>query len=99
MAKKKTVTRTIYKKQSGLPDEEVAYRLVKMYFEDVARTSLKRKVDLGEIVNAYFYALQRVSDREKELKAIQRVVEEEQVEMATETKEQLIPEPSKEDKE
>jgi Holliday junction resolvasome RuvABC DNA-binding subunit len=85
-------------KAAALPDEEIAYRLVKLYFEDVARASLKRKVDLGAIVNAYFYALLRLGNKEKELKAIKRVVEEEERELAKETIEQLIPEPSKEEK-
>ncbi len=97
MAKKKTIAKTVYKRAAGMPDEEVAYRLVKMYFEDIARQSVKRKVDLDAVINAYFYALRRIENKEKELKAMQRVVEEEEKGMAEETKEELIPEPGKEE--
>jgi hypothetical protein len=97
MAKKK-VTRTVYKRTPGLPDEEVAYRLVKLYFEDVARPSVKRSIDLDSTVNAYFYTLKRIENKEKELKAVQRIVEEEEEQMKTESKSELIPEPKPESK-
>lgn len=96
---KKVITRTVFKKASGLPDEEVAYRLAKMYFEDIASRRVKRKVTLDEVINAYFYALRRVENKEKEMKAIQKVVEEEEKEIEEETKEELIPTPSKEGEE
>ncbi len=95
---KKTIAGAVYTKAGGLPDEEVAYRLVKLYFEDISRPSLKRKVNLDAVINAYFYALRRIKNKEKELKTIRHIVEEKEKEMVSETKEQLIPEPSKEGK-
>lgn len=89
MAKKKSVTRTVYKRQQGLPDEEVAYRLVKLYFDDVANRSLKRRARLDAVINAYFYALQRIGNKEKELKEIKRIVEEEK-DTEADAKEQLL---------
>lgn len=97
MAKKK-ITRTVFKRTPGLPDEEVAYRLVKLYFEDIARASVKRSIDLDSTVNAYFYTLKRIENKEKELKAVQRIVEEEEEQMKTESKAELIPEPVPEPK-
>ncbi len=97
MAKKK-VTRTVYKRTPGLPDEEVAYRLVKLYFGDIARASVRRSIDLDSTINAYFYTLKRVENKEKELKAVQRIVEEEEEQMKSESKAELIPEPKPEPK-
>lgn len=97
MAKRK-VAKTVFRKATGLPDEEVALRLVRLYLGEVARPKLKRTVDLDSVLNAYFYALRRVGNKEKELKAIEKIVEEEEKEIASESKQQLIPAPGEEGK-
>ena len=33
-------------------DEEVAFRIVRLYFEEIARTGFKRQLDLDQMVNA-----------------------------------------------
>ena len=93
MAKRKAI-KTVFRKATGLPDEEVTLRLVRLYLGEVARPKLKRTVDLDAVLNAYFYALRRVGNKEKELKAIEKIVEEEEKEIASESKQQLIPTPS-----
>ncbi len=93
MAKRKVI-KTVFRKPTGLPDEEVALRLVRLYLGEVARPKLKRTVDLDAVLNAYFYALRRVGNKEKELKAIEKIVEEDEKEIASESKQQLIPMPS-----
>ncbi len=37
--------------------EIVAYNIVKLYFEQIARLGYKRKLDLDAIITAYFYVL------------------------------------------
>jgi hypothetical protein len=59
-------------------DEEVAFRIVRLYFEEIARLGFKRQLDLEQIINAYFYTLKKLGDKESMMeKAIQRMVKEE----------------------
>ena len=51
-------------------DEEVAFRIVRLYFEEIARLGFKRQLDLDQILNAYFYTLKKVKDKEAMKKAI-----------------------------
>ena len=74
-----------------LSDEEMAFKLVHLYFDQIARLGFKRKLDLDAIVNAYFYALQRLKNKDKELEAMRKIVEEEEAELAQEEKEDLFP--------
>ena len=94
MAKKRKITRTITKTAEPIADEEMAYRIVRLYFQEIARLGFKRKLDLDAIINAYFYALQRLHNKDKEMKAIKRVVEEEERELTEETKNEMFPEPA-----
>ncbi len=57
-------------KARELPDEEIAFRLARLYFEQVARTGFKRSLGLDELINAYLYSLARVKRQEHELKEI-----------------------------
>ncbi len=41
-------------------DEDVALKMVRLYFQEIARLGFKRSLDLDEIINAYFYSLCRV---------------------------------------
>lgn len=80
----------------SIPDEEMAFRLVKLYFEEIARLGFKRKLDLDAIINAYFYALSRLERKEIEMKVIKEKVLKEESELEAETKEQLFPSPEEE---
>ena len=51
-------------------DEEVAFRVVRLYFEEIARLGFKRQLDLDQMINAYFYALKKVKDKEAMKKII-----------------------------
>jgi len=77
--------------KKNLSDEEVAYRLVNLYFQEIARLGFKRRLDLDSIINAYLYSLERLKNKEKELEGIKAAVMKEESKIATETKEQLIP--------
>jgi len=68
----------------GLPDEEVACRLVKLYVEEAMRLGDKRKMDLDTIINAYFYSLQRLKRKEEELSALEELVDKEEKELLSE---------------
>jgi len=74
-----------------LSDEEVSYRLVHLYFEEIARLGFKRRLDLDSILNAYLYCLQRVRNKESELESVKTEVIKEEKKIMTETKEQLFP--------
>ncbi|MEK6958596.1 MAG: hypothetical protein AABW59_00980 [archaeon] len=59
-------------------DEEVAFRVVRLYFEEVARLGFKRQLDLDQIVNSYFYALKRLKNKDEVMKKmIEKAIAEE----------------------
>jgi len=59
-------------------DEEVAFRIVRLYFEDVARLGFKRQLDLDQMINAYFYTLKKLKGKDKTMKEIsEKIVKEE----------------------
>ncbi len=58
--------------QEGLSQEEIALRMLDVYFTEVARYGLKRKLSLDEVINAYFYALLRVQRKGIELEEIKK---------------------------
>lgn len=74
-----------------LSDEEVATRVVGIYFENVARLGFKRRLDLDAVINSYLYALSRLGKKEYELKAIEAAVRKVEEELSKETKEELLP--------
>ena len=51
-------------------EEELALRMLSVYFAEVARYGVKRKLTLDEVINAYFYALMRVERKGIELDSI-----------------------------
>ena len=51
-------------------DGEVAFRIVRLYFEDIARMGFKRQLDLDQMVNSYFYTLNKLKTKDKAMKAI-----------------------------
>jgi SpoVK/Ycf46/Vps4 family AAA+-type ATPase len=93
-AKKPEIPKKI---KSQLPDEEVAYRIVKLYFEEIARLGFKRTLDLDAIINAYFYALKRLMNKEIELETIEKVVKKTELELQKETKAKMFPSPQGEE--
>lgn len=46
-----------------VPDEQLAVRLVQLYFQEIASPNLKRQVDLDGLVNAYVYALEKLHSK------------------------------------
>ena len=46
-------------------DGEVAFRIVRLYFEEIARLGFKRQLDLDQIINAYFYTLKKLGNKEE----------------------------------
>ena len=77
-----------------LADEELAAKIVKVYFREVARIGFKRSLTLDEVINAYYYTLSRLEQKEVLMKeALVKVKQEEEV-LKTETKEELVPTPS-----
>jgi hypothetical protein len=64
----------------GMNDDEIAFRIVRLYFEDVARLGFKRSLDLDQMINAYFYVLKRLKEKESIMKKVTaEVVKEEKV--------------------
>ena len=55
-------------------DEEVAFRIVRLYFEEVARLGFKRSLDLDQMINAYFYTLKKLKGKDAALKALAQKV-------------------------
>ncbi|MEI7961033.1 MAG: hypothetical protein WCI04_01740 [archaeon] len=59
-------------------DEEVAFRIVRLYFKEIARIGFKRSLDLDQMINSYFYALKRLKEKDAALKALaQKIIREE----------------------
>jgi len=77
-----------------MSNEEVAARLVKIYFKEIARLGYKRRLTLDETINAYYYVLLKLGGKEKELEKVKNRVLEDEQELRTDTKEELIPGPS-----
>lgn len=50
---------------------------MKLYFEEIARIGFKRNLSLDSILNAYFYALHKLKNKDKEMKKLSRLIEEE----------------------
>lgn len=75
----------------GLADEEVAARIVQIYFKEIARLGFKRSLTLDEVINSYYYALSRLEHREEAVrKALEKVVKEEK-ELKTESRDEILP--------
>lgn len=77
---------------SDLPNEEVAVRLTRLYFEEIARLGFKRRLDFDAIINAYYYCLQRLENKDKEMDVMRKLVDREENKITHESKAQLFPE-------
>lgn len=74
-----------------LSNEEIASRLVGIYFREVARLGYKRSLTLDETINAYYYALSKLGNKEKAMAKVRQEVIEDEQEMKAESKEELFP--------
>ena len=75
----------------GLSDEEVASKILRVYFKEVARLGFKRRLTLDEVINAYYYTLSRLGNKAKAMEEAKKKVIVEEKEILTETKEELLP--------
>ncbi len=57
-----------------LTDEELALKMLDIYFTEVARLGFKRTLALDEVINTYFYSLARVKRKGVELKEIENIL-------------------------
>ncbi|MDD3159468.1 MAG: hypothetical protein PHQ98_00695 [Candidatus ainarchaeum sp.] len=57
-------------KTSMMTDEEVSLRLVQLYCAEIPRLGFKRKLDLDQIVEIYFYVLNKLKNKEELIKKI-----------------------------
>ncbi|MBS3062468.1 MAG: hypothetical protein J4203_01220 [Candidatus Diapherotrites archaeon] len=76
---------------SRASDEETAFKLVHLYFEEVARQGFKRTLDLDSIINAYLYALGRLRNKDKELGEIMHLVSAEERQLSHESRAEVLP--------
>lgn len=77
--------------EENLSHEEVAVRLTRLYFEEIARLGFKRRLDFDAIINAYYYCLQRLQNKDKELEVMRKIVEREEAKISGEPKSSLFP--------
>ncbi|MBI2598314.1 MAG: hypothetical protein HYW50_03900 [Candidatus Diapherotrites archaeon] len=60
--------------KSGACDEEIAVGLAALYFREIARLGFKRSLEIDDVINAYFYALARLSRKDFESREIMEVI-------------------------
>lgn len=77
--------------KKSMPDEEVAFKIVSIYFEEIARLGFKRSLDLDSIINAYFYTLEKVKGKEQMLADMLSKVLEEEKKIPTQQRDDIIP--------
>ena len=74
-----------------LGNEEVAARIVQIYFKEIARAGYKRTLTLDETINAYYYVLSKLGNKKVLLEEVKKKVIRDEKELASETKEEAIP--------
>ncbi len=75
----------------GLSNEDIATRIVQIYFKEIARLGYKRSLKLDEVINAYYYTLSKLKDKKQVMVKVMKEVVETEKELKTETKEELLP--------
>ncbi len=65
-----------------MDDEEMAFKMVELYLKDVSQRGDKRQMGLDTIINAYFYALGRLKNKDKELGLMEEAVEKEETDLS-----------------
>ncbi|MBI2598315.1 MAG: hypothetical protein HYW50_03905 [Candidatus Diapherotrites archaeon] len=73
-----------------LSDEEVALRIVEIYFEEVAKRRDKA-VDFDSMINTYFYVCEKMKKKEELLASMKNKVAVEEKKLLTMHKEEIIP--------
>lgn len=58
--------------------DEVAFRLVELYVDQIADSQEKRRMGLDTVMNAYFYCLLRLTRKQKEMEAFDKAVTKEE---------------------
>lgn len=58
-----------------MQDDELAYKLVELYVQEVSKGHEKRQMGLDTLLNAYFYALLRIQRKNKEMSALSKAVD------------------------
>lgn len=76
---------------AGLANEEIAARIVAIYFKEVARAGFKRSLSLDETMNAYYYVLSKLGNPKECIEEARRKAMVDEKLLASETKEQAIP--------
>ena len=61
-----------------MQDDELALKLVELYVKEVSKGHEKRQMGLDTLLNAYFYALLRITRKHKETAALHKAVEREE---------------------
>ena len=74
-----------------LGNEEVAARILQIYFKEVARLGYKRTLTLDETINAYYYVLSKLGNKKVLLEEVKQKVIRDERELASETKDEAIP--------
>jgi len=65
-------------------DEEVASKIIQIYFREIARLGYKRGLKLDEVINAYYYVLSKLERKDSEMEKLKEKVEETEEELKTE---------------
>lgn len=71
--------------------DEIAFKIVELYVSQVADAQEKRKMGLDTIMNAYFYALLRLTRKEKEMEAFEKAVSKEEKFMKAKEEQEELP--------
>jgi hypothetical protein len=66
----------------AIPDEQMAFKIVQLYVEEVSQRGEKRQMGLDTIINAYFYTLLRLKKKRQEMGMMEPAVEKEEAELA-----------------
>ena len=74
MPQVKTVTKKDISEVINADDEEIAFKIVQTYFKEIARFGFKKQLTLDEIINAYLYALARVTKEERDERALEESI-------------------------
>ncbi len=74
-----------------LSNEEVAVSLVQIFFKEIARLGYKRTFTLDETINAYYYVLSKLGNKNKALEMVKKEVLEDEKDLKTETIEEIVP--------
>ena len=58
--------------------DEIAFKMVELYVNQIADTQEKRRMGLDTVMNAYFYCLLRLTRKKREMEAFDKAVTKEE---------------------